>query len=91
MIAVNLLYHEDTEYTDNKNNPLAMLAIPHVKWNPLFKGHTILVHASMLLNNRTFMNNCLSNDLLFGRGKGTFETTDGHSFTWISTDPREVS
>ena len=25
------------------------------------------------------MNTCLSNELLFGRGKGTFETTDGHS------------
>ncbi|HZA63115.1 MAG TPA: hypothetical protein VE573_09610 [Nitrososphaeraceae archaeon] len=33
----------------------------------------------MLLNNRTFMNTCSSNELLFGRGKGTFETTDGHS------------
>ncbi|HZA63113.1 MAG TPA: hypothetical protein VE573_09600 [Nitrososphaeraceae archaeon] len=28
MIAVNVLYYEDTEYRDNKNNPVTMLAIP---------------------------------------------------------------
>ena len=32
------------------------------------------------------MNTYLSDELLSGRGKGTFETTDGHSITWISTD-----
>ena len=37
-------------------------------------------------NNRTFMNTYLSDELLLGRGKGTFETTYGHSITWISTN-----
>jgi hypothetical protein len=32
------------------------------------------------------MNTYLSDELLLGRGKGTFETTNGHSITWISTD-----
>ena len=37
-------------------------------------------------NNRTFMNTYTSDELLLGRGKETFKTTDGHSITWISTD-----
>jgi hypothetical protein len=32
------------------------------------------------------MNTYLSDELLLGRGKGTFEITNGHSITWISTD-----
>jgi hypothetical protein len=32
------------------------------------------------------MNTYLSDELLLGRGKGTFETTDGHNIIWISSD-----
>ena len=45
MIAVNVLYHEDTEYRYNKKQSCCYTSNPNVKWNPLFKGHTILVHA----------------------------------------------
>jgi quinol-cytochrome oxidoreductase complex cytochrome b subunit len=53
MIAVNVLYHEDTEYRDNKKQSCCYASNPHVKWNPLFKGHTILVHA--ILTNTMFI------------------------------------
>ena len=37
-------------------------------------------------NNKTFTNTYLSDDLLVGRGKGTFETPNGQSINWISSD-----
>jgi hypothetical protein len=37
-------------------------------------------------NNQTFINTYLSDELLQGRGNGTFETPDGQKITWISSD-----
>jgi hypothetical protein len=37
-------------------------------------------------NNQTFINTYLSDKLLQGRGNGTYETPDGQSITWISSD-----
>ena len=37
-------------------------------------------------NNQTFINTYLSDELVQGRGNGTFETRDGQKITWISSD-----
>ena len=37
-------------------------------------------------NNQAFINTYLSDELLRGRGNGTFETPDGQNITWISSD-----
>ena len=37
-------------------------------------------------SNQTFINTYLSDDLLQGKGNGTFETPDGEKITWISSD-----
>jgi hypothetical protein len=37
-------------------------------------------------NNQTYKNTYLSDELLWGRGNGTFETPDGQNITWISSD-----
>jgi hypothetical protein len=37
-------------------------------------------------NNQTFVNTYMSDELLQGRGNGTFETPDGQRITWISSD-----
>jgi hypothetical protein len=36
-------------------------------------------------NNQTFIDTYLSNELIQGRGNGTYETPDGQSINWISS------
>ena len=51
-----------------------------------FSEQGFLKGAGNVTNNQTFINTYLSDGLLQGRGNGTFETPDGQSITWMSSD-----
>jgi hypothetical protein len=51
-----------------------------------FSEQGFLKGSGYVTNNQTFINTYLSDELLQGRGNGTFETPDGQSITWISSD-----
>ena len=51
-----------------------------------FSDKGILKGVGNVTWNQTFKSTYLSDKLLEGKGNGTFETPDGHSIAWISSD-----
>jgi hypothetical protein len=76
-------YNANTStFLGSKNITLSPNRIEEVR----FTENGFLNGVGNVTNNKTFTNTYLSDDLLVGRGKGTFETPNGQSINWISSD-----
>jgi hypothetical protein len=76
-------YNANTsKFLGSKNITLTPNRITEIR----FTENGFLNGVGNVTNNKTFTNTYLSDDLLVGRGKGTFETSNGQSINWISSD-----
>ena len=76
-------YNANTsKFLGSKNITLTPNRITEIR----FTENGFLNGVGNVTNNKTFTNTYLSDDLLVGRGKGAFETPDGQSINWISSD-----
>jgi hypothetical protein len=76
-------YNANTsKFLGSKNITLTPNRITEIR----FTENGFLNGVGNVTNNKTFTNTYLSDDLLVGRGKGTFETPNGQSINWISSD-----
>jgi hypothetical protein len=79
----------DSIYSANKSMFLGSKNIsltPYRMTETHYSDQGFLKGVGNVTNNQTFISTYLSNELLQGRGNGTFETPDGQSITWISSD-----
>jgi hypothetical protein len=79
----------DAIYNANTSESLGSKNIsltPYRMTEERFSEQGFLKGVGNVTNNETFMNTYLSDELLQGRGNGTFETPDGQNITWISSD-----
>jgi hypothetical protein len=79
----------DAAYNANTSKHLGSRNItltPYRMTEERFSEQGFLRGVGNVTNNQTFTNTYLSNELLQGRGNGTFETTDGQTINWISSD-----
>jgi hypothetical protein len=79
----------DAIYNANTSESLSSKNIsltPYRMTEERFSEQGFLKGVGNVTNNETFMNTYLSDELLQGRGNGTFETPDGQNITWISSD-----
>jgi len=76
-------YNANTsKFLGSKNITLTPNRITEIR----FTENGFLNGVGNVTNNKTFTNTYLSDDLLVGRGKGTFETPNGQNINWISSD-----
>jgi hypothetical protein len=59
---------------------------PYLMTETHYSDQGFLKGVGNVTNNQTFISTYLNDRLLQGRGNGTFETPDGQSITWISSD-----
>lgn len=85
----NSLDPKDAIYNSNTSQVLGVKNLsfsPYRTTDERYFEHGLLKTVGNVTNNQTFFNTYLSNGLIVGRGNGTFETADGQSITWISSD-----
>jgi hypothetical protein len=81
--AADSIYNSNTsKFLGEKNISLTPYRITAEHYSE--EGH--LKGIGNVTSNHTFINTYLSDDLLQGKGNGTFETPDGDKITWISSD-----
>jgi hypothetical protein len=81
--AADSIYNSNTsQFLGEKNISLTPYRITaeHYSEEGFLKG------VGNVTSNHTFINTYLSDDLLQGKGNGTFETPDGDKISWISSD-----
>ena len=79
----------DSIYSSNTSNFLGSKNIsltPHRIEEGHYSDQGFLKGVGNVTNNQTYIDTYLSDELIQGRGNGTFETPDGQSITWISSD-----
>jgi hypothetical protein len=79
----------DSIYSANKSMFLGSKNIsltPYRTTETHYSDQGFLKGVGNVTNNQTFISAYLNDKLLQGRGNGTFETPDGQSITWISSD-----
>ena len=77
------IYNANTsKFVGSKNISLT----PYRMTEEHYSEQGFLKGAGNVTNNQTFINTYLSDELVQGRGNGTFETRDGQRITWISSD-----
>jgi hypothetical protein len=81
-IADSIYNANTTTFLGSKNISLAPYRMTEVH----FSDQGFLKGVGNVTNNQTFTSIYLSDKLLQERGNGTFETPDGQSISWISSD-----
>ncbi|MGI0002455.1 MAG: hypothetical protein ACRD42_05190 [Nitrososphaeraceae archaeon] len=79
----------DSIYNANKSKFLGSKNIsltPYRMTETHYSDQGFLKGVGNVTNNQSFISTYLSDELLQGRGNGTFETPDGQSIAWISSD-----
>ena len=71
-----------TAFLGSKNISLT----PYQMTESHYSDQGFLKGVGNVTNNQTFISTYLSDELLQGTGNGTFETPDGQSIAWISSD-----
>ena len=81
--AADSIYNTNTsEFLGSKNISLT----PYRVTEEHYSEEGFLKGVGNVTSNETFINTYLSDELLQGKGNGTFETPDGAKITWISSD-----
>lgn len=79
----NSIYNTNTsEFLGSKN----ISSTPYRMTEERFSEQGFLKGVGNITNHETFINTYISDELLQGKGNGTFETLDGEKITWISSD-----
>jgi hypothetical protein len=81
-VADSIYSANTTTFLGSKNISLAPYRMTEVH----FSDQGFLKGVGNVTNNQTFISIYLSDKLLQERGNGTFETPDGQSISWISSD-----
>ena len=79
----------DSIYSANTSKLLGLKNIsftPYRMTETHYSDQGFLKGVGNVTNNQTFISTYLSDELLQGMGNGTFETPDGQSIAWISSD-----
>jgi len=79
----------DAIYNSNISRVLGVKNLslaPYRTTDERYFEHGILKNVGNITNNQTFLNTYLADDLVRGKGNGTFETQDGQTISWISSD-----
>jgi hypothetical protein len=80
-VADSIYSANTSKFLDSKNISLT----PYRMEEGHYYDQGFLRGVGNVTNNQTFIDTYLSDELIHGRGNGTFETPDGQSISWISS------